>query len=211
MGKPLISYSIQALKAWGRCNKIICSTDSEKIRSIALDFGAKAPFLRPKELGTDSASKIDVWKHMLNFCESDENQTYDYIVDLDPTSPMRTLKDIEDSFQKLINKDADIIFSVYSSHKNPYFNMVEINDEGYAELAKKPNNAVFSRQKAPKVYSLNASIYIIKREFLINMDTIYSGKAIVHEMSDITIDIDREIDFKFIEFLIEKGEFKFDY
>ncbi len=211
LGKPLIYYSIQALKEWGKCDRIIFSTDSEEIKKIAVEYGAEAPFLRSNELATDDASKIDVWKHIISYCEKEEHNVYDYIVDLDPTSPIRLLKDIEESYQKIIKKDADIIFSVYPCQKNPYFNMVEIDEDGYAKLCKKPNNAVFSRQKAPEVYSLNASIYIIKRDFLKKMNTLYSGKAIVYKMSDISIDIDREIDFKFLEFLIKNGEFKFDY
>jgi len=209
--KPLIAHSIEALKAWGKANRIVCSTDSEQIKKISNEYGAETPFIRPAELATDSASKLSVWQHMVKFCEKEENNKYDFIVDLDPTSPLRLVKDIDNGFEKLKKFDADIIFSVYKADKNPYFNMIELDENNYAHLCKTPKEYVTSRQQSPKVYSLNASIYILKRDFLIQTSNILSGKCIIYEMSDFSIDIDREIDFEFIEFILNKGLFKFDF
>jgi len=210
-GKPLIYYAIEALRVWGRADRIILSTDSIEIQKLAKKCGAETPFLRPVELATDSADKLDVWKHMHQFCEKEDNIKYDYIVDLDPTSPLRLISDIEQSFNKLLNSDADLLFSVYQSHKNPYFNMVELDKNNYAHICKKPENKIVARQQAPKVYSLNASIYVMRREFLVNTDCTFCGINIIHEMPDLSIDIDREIDFEFIEFILKKRFFEFDY
>lgn len=210
-GKPLISYSITALKAWGKANRIVCSTDSKKIQNIAKEYGAEIPFTRPAELATDDANKLDVLKHLLNICEEEENEKYDYIVDLDPTAPLRTVEDIKSAFNKLLNSDATLIYSVYKADKNPYFNMVELDKNGYAHLSKMPEKNITSRQKAPIVYSMNASIYIYRRNFLIETKSILNGKNIIYEMSDLSIDIDRQIDFNFIEFILKNGMFKFDY
>ncbi len=212
LGIPLIAHSILTLKSWGKADKIICSTDSKKIQEIAKRYGAEIPFTRPDYLATDDADKHGVLIHALNFCEKMENVKYDYIVDLDPTSPLRTVKDLESAFRKLIEKEGDLIFSVYKSQKNPYFNMVELNEQGHATLSKKLNKTIVARQQAPIVYSMNASIYIYKREALINHEYLFSNnKIIIHEMPDFTIDIDREIDFNFIELILKKGLFKFDY
>ncbi|MHA1438589.1 MAG: acylneuraminate cytidylyltransferase family protein [Promethearchaeota archaeon] len=210
-GKPLIAYSIEALKSWNKTDKIICSTDSDDIRKIALKFGAETPFKRPSELATDTADKLDVLKHAVKFCEKKEKVTYDCIVDLDPTSPLRTVKDIDKAFNKFINSDADLLFSVYKSHKNPYFNMVELDENGYAKICKESTKYIKSRQQAPIVYSVNGSIYIYKRDFLIETSNILSGKVIIYEMTDLSIDIDREIDFDVIEYILKKRLFKFDY
>ena len=210
-GKPLIAYSIEALKAFGKANRIVCSTDSNEIQKIAHEYGAETPFLRPPELATDDAGKLDVLKHMLNFCENEENYKYDYIIDLDPTSPLRKVKDLNSAFEKFLNSKADVLVSVYPSHKNPYFNMVELDETNYAHLIRETGDNIVSRQQAPVVYSLNASIYIYTREYLNKTSRIFSGKVIIYEMPDITIDIDRILDFEFIEYLIKNELFKFDY
>ncbi|MFX1391963.1 MAG: cytidylyltransferase domain-containing protein [Promethearchaeota archaeon] len=211
LGKPLIAYSIEVLKVWGKADKIICSTDSNKIMEIAREFGADTPFRRPAELATDDANKLTVLKHILDFCDKNENNKYDYIIDLDPTAPLRTVENINQAFNIFIKSDADILFSVYKAHKNPYFNMVELDEHGYAHLSKTTNKSIFTRQSAPKVYSMNASIYIYRRKFLKNTSNILSGKSLIYEMSDLSIDIDRQVDFDFIEFILKKGLFEFDY
>ena len=156
MGKPLIAHSILTLKSWGKADRIVCSTDSKEIQDVAKLYGAEIPFTRPNHLASDEADKHSVLIHALDFCEKLEKINYDYIVDLDPTSPLRTIKDLDNAFNKLVKTDADLIFSVYKSHKNPYFNMIELNEKGYASLCKKPDNNVAIRQNAPMVYSMNA-------------------------------------------------------
>jgi len=208
-GKPLIAYSIEYLKKWGMAHKIVCSTDSQNIADIAKKYGAEVPCLRPPELATDTISKIPVLQHIVNICEQQDNCRYDIIVDLDPTAPLRKQKFINECFNKFINSEANNLFSVSLAYKNPYFNMVELDENGYAHLCKE--GFYVRRQDAPQVYEVNASIYIYKRDFLIKTNSIYSEKSIIYEMPEISsIDIDREIDFLFIEFLLKKEVFKFD-
>ena len=209
-GIPLITHSIRALKAWERCDDIICSSDSKAILDIARKEGIRA-VKRPNYLAVDTANKINVWKHIINYCEGVHEEHYDYVIDLDPTSPLRTVFDIDEAFNKFIAKDADIIYSVKKASKNPYFNMVELYEDGTGYLCKVPKNRISGRQRAPKVYDLNGSIYIMKTEFLKKMETVISGKNVIYEMSNLSIDIDREIDFEFIEFILKEGLFKFDY
>ena len=209
--KPLMIYTIDAFKAWGQANRIVCSTDSLEIQKIAVENGIEAPFLRPKHLATNKAGKLDVFKHLLNFCEEEENEKYDFYIDLDVTSPLRTAKDIDNAFTKLANSDADLICSCYRAERNPYFNMMELDEIGYAHLCKKPIENIVTRQQAPQVYSLNASIYIYRRDFLVSTDYSYSGKTLLYEMSEHSIDIDRQIDFDFVEYLVKEEKFKFDY
>jgi CMP-N-acetylneuraminic acid synthetase len=208
-GKPLIVYTIDYLKNWGKTEKIVCSTDSKEIADIAKKYGAEVPILRPAELATDTASKIDVLKHIVKFCENQDGVEYDIVVDLDPTAPLRKKIFIEEAFNKFLKSDANNLFSVTKARRNPYFNMVELNENGYAYLSKQSN--VVCRQDAKPVYDLNASIYIYKKDFLLNTNSIHSDKTIIYEMPDITsIDIDHELDFMFIEFLLKNEVFKFD-
>ena len=208
-GKPLIVYTIEYFKKWEKVDRIVCSTDSKEIADIAKKYDAEIPCMRPPELATDTASKIPVLQHIVKTCEQQDNCKYDIIVDLDPTAPLRKRKFLEEAFKKFVDSEENNLFSVTEARKNPYFNMVEVDKQGYAHLCKA--GSFVRRQDAPQVYELNASIYIYKRNFLINMDSIYSDKSIIYEMPVITsVDVDREIDFLFIEFLLKSGVFNFD-
>lgn len=208
-GKPLIAYTVEYFKKWGKADRIICSTDSEKIADIAQKYGAEIPFIRPKKLASDTASKIHVLQHIVKFCEKQDKTKYDIIVDLDPTAPLRKQKFLKEAYKKFTNSDADNLYSVCKARKNPYFNMIELDEKGYAHLCK--DSTVFRRQDAKPVYELNASIYIYERDFLLNTNKLHSDKTIIYEMPDIaSTDIDSEIDFLFVAYLLKKGVFKFD-
>jgi CMP-N-acetylneuraminic acid synthetase len=208
-GKPLIAYTIEYLKQWGKAEKIVCSTDSETIAAIAKEYGAEIPYMRPAELATDTASKLDVLQHLVAFCEQHHKCYYDLIVDLDPTAPLRKKRYLDEAFDRFTQSDAHNLYSVCKARKNPYFNMVEVDTEGYAQLCKK--SSVTRRQDAKDVYELNASLYIYTRDFLLKTNTLHSEKTLIYKMPEISsIDIDREIDFLFVEFLIQKGVFTFD-
>ena len=208
-GKPLIAYSIEYFKRWGKAEKIVCSTDSEIIADIAQRYGAEIPCLRPKELGTDTTNKLHVLQHIVKCCENQNKTKYDIIVDLDPTAPLRKKNFLDESFTKFIESKANNLYSVSKARKNPYFNMVELDQNGYAHLSKKSN--VVRRQDAKTVYEMNASIYIYNRDFLLKTNSIHSDKTIIYEMPELeSIDIDTEVDFQFIEYLIKNEVFKFD-
>ena len=207
--KPLIAYTIEYFKKWGKADRIVCSTDSKKIAEVAKKYGAEIPYMRPAELASDNSSKLHVLQHLLNFCEKQDNIKYDIIVDLDPTSPLRKKSFLEEAFKKFIDSDAYNLYSVCRARKNPYFNMVEVDEKGYAHLCKESN--VVCRQDAAAVFEMNASIYIYKHDFLLQTNTIHSNKTIIYEMPEVTsIDINTELDFLIVEFLIKNGVFKFD-
>lgn len=210
-GKPLIFYTINTLKKWGKADRIICSTDSKEIAEVAVKYGAEVPFMRPVKLATDQASKLSVLQHAVKVCEKLYNTSYSIILDLDPTAPIRKTSDLDNALNSFLTKKPDVLYSVCKARRSPYFNMVELNDKGYAHLSKSLKKEIYRSQDSPSVYDMNASIYIYKRDFLIEASSVHSGKAIVYIMDDISaFDIDREIDFTFIEFLLEKGVFKID-
>lgn len=211
LNKPLIAHTIEQVKAWGKADRIVCSSDSEEIKRIARQYGAETPFTRPEKLSGDTVLKKYVVRHCLNFCEKENNIKYDYILDLDCTSPLRLVSDIERAFNQLHNSDADLLISAYKADRNPYFNMVEFDDKGFLHLCKRPKVPIVARQQAPLVMALNASFYFYRRKFLLKECDVMDGKVIIYEMPDTSIDIDREIDYKFIEFMVRDGFFKFDY
>lgn len=208
-GKPLIAYSIEIAKAFAeRFNGTISlSTDSREIKKVAADFELPSGYLRPAELASDTAGKIDVLEDLLLFEENANACRFSYLLDLDITSPLRTLKDLINGFIMLKdNPEALNLFSVSPARKNPYFNMIEVKDDGYVKLVKQLDSTIVSRQKAPKVYDVNASFYFYRRKFFEDhYRSALTPKSIVYEMPGTCFDIDDEQEFLFIKYLIENN------
>jgi N-acylneuraminate cytidylyltransferase/CMP-N,N'-diacetyllegionaminic acid synthase len=203
-GKPLIAHSIEQVLAWGRADDLVVSTDDDEIRTAATEYGASAPFIRPEELATDGAAKIPVIQHALQEIEEREGRKYDYIVDIDATAPLRVVKDIENCFQVALEKGVTNAYTVTEADKNPYFNMVELDDEGYAHLSKELPEDVVRRQGAPDVYAMNSSVYVYERSFLINTDSVHGDHTKVSKMPrERSVDIDTALDLRFVEMLME--------
>ena len=145
---------------------ISISTDSETIKKVAEDAGLFTNYKRPKKFSGDNSGKVETINDLLLYEEKTRKVKFDYILDLDVSSPLRSIDDLEKSFQffKKI-KDANNLFSVSEANKNPYFNMVEINKNGFSILCKKPEKEILSRQTSNIVYELNASFYWYRRSF----------------------------------------------
>lgn len=208
-GKPLIKYTIESAIKWGKADRIIVSTDSKEIAKISMDSGAEVPFIRPSSMAKNDSPKLPVIKHAVKYCIDNLGDNPDYIIDLDPTSPLRKIDDIENCFQTLItNSNCDSVISAYESVKNPYFNMVEINSDGFARVSKNISNKKFeSRQEAPIVYSINASIYMWKLKAFLNIDKILSGNLKIVKMPyERSIDIDTITDWEIVENIIKNNE-----
>lgn len=206
--KPLIYYTIKQALEWSKARRVVASTDLKYIAKIAKECGAEVPFIRPAELATDTAGKIAVIRHAFLEAESIYNEKYDIIVDLDVSAPVRTVQDLDRALELFVTRRPKTLFSVVPAHKNPYFNMVEIDGDGKAHLSKKPDRPILRRQDAPKVYNMNASIFFFSRDYLLSEHnkSAQSDNSIVYVMDELaSVDIDREIDFMFIEFMINKG------
>ena len=200
-GKPLIAWTIEEALATPSIDAVYVSTDDDEIARIAEEFGAIVPFRRPAELATSSAAKVPVIQHLVEHVES-LGVEVNRIVDLDPTSPLRSVEDIETAIS-LLDDATDAVITAYPSDKNPYFNMVERKDDDFVGLVV-PSAAV-SRQSAPKVYAMNASIYVWHRETLTK--GLWGGRTRLYEMPhERSVDIDSELDFKLVELLMaERG------
>lgn len=207
-GLPLIGYSIRTALEFANKYKadIGLSTDSIKIKEISKSLGLSTKYVRPVELASDEVGKILVIKDILDYEEKRLNKIYDYILDLDVTSPLRTFIDISEAFKMLKSKpEALNIFSVNSASRNPYFNMVENKPDGFVKLVKK--GWFLSRQNAPEVFEMNASIYWYRRFFFdLNTHTPITDKSIIFQMNHICFDIDHQIDFDFMEYLIQNNK-----
>lgn len=208
-GKPLIAHTIEHGLNWDRTTDLVVSTDDEAIRTVALEYDALAPFLRPEGLATDEAAKLPVIQHATQEMENRHNRTYDYVVDLDATAPLRWVSDIEDCFQVAQSNEVTNAYTVTEADRNPYFNMVELDDEGYASISKELGDNIVRRQGAPTVFAMNSSVYVFKRDFLLETDNIHSGRTKVSVMPrERSVDVDSPFDLRIVECLMENDVVK---
>lgn len=206
-GKPLIYYTIEQAKKWGGGKHIIVSTDSEEIAKVAKDCGARVPFLRPTELASDTSGKIPAIRHALITSEKIYAENYGIVMDLDVTSPIRKVSDLDNAYKLFLEKKPKTLLSVVPAHRNPYFNMVEVSSDGRAYVCKSRKEFT-RRQDIPEVYDANAAIYLYERDYLLdeNNKIVLSDNSIIYLMDPISaIDIDSELDFKYIEFLVKEN------
>ena len=204
-GKPLIAHTIEQAIASNLFEHIVISTDSDLIAEAAVKYGAEVFFKRDATMASDTAGKLDVIKDVFLKSEEHYGRKFDYEIDLDATSPLRDVSDITNSFEQFLRDDNDNLITAMPSRRSPYFNLVEIYPDGHVTLAKTLPNAILRRQDAPKTYDMNASIYIWKREVLLNNDTLFLPKTGLYVMDeDRSIDIDCELDFKFVEFIMKE-------
>jgi CMP-N-acetylneuraminic acid synthetase len=207
LGKPLIVHTIDQALRFGKKHgiRIVVSTDGEEIARIAREAGAEVPFMRPAEMATDSAGKLPVVIHALKESEKLWGETYPLVIDLDPTAPVRTLADMERGLEVFRQTRTHVCFSVCPARKNPYFNMVERRADGKIDLSKRPSVPIASRQSAPKVWDMNASIYFFSREFLMkDPRSFWETDPEIFEMPpESAFDIDEERDFLIVETLMQ--------
>ncbi len=201
-GKPLIYHSIRQALNSDLFKKVVISTDSKKIKKLAIKYGAEGWFLRPKKLASSYASKLDVVRHCLKESEKKFNCRFDIIIDLDVTSPLRKISDIKRSLKLLYKKKASNLVSATISRKNPYFNIVEFDKKRGlgVKTAKKLINPILRRQSAPVTYDLNASIYIWRRNHLLTKKRLLNKNTALFIMPpERSIDIDDAFDLKIVE------------
>lgn len=216
-GVPLIEYTLWVADAFRVIypnTVIVLSTDSENIKSVVLHSSVKnieTDYERPEFLASDNAGKLDAIIHVKEYMEEKSNSNFDYVLDLDVTSPLRTVLDLQKALNILKgNSDALNIFSVSPANRNPYFNMVEEAENGFYKLCKE--GLFLTRQSAPKVYDLNASFYIYSAMFFqYSVKKVINEKTLVYPVEHLCFDLDHPIDFEFLSFLLEKNKLDFKF
>ncbi|MHA1438602.1 MAG: acylneuraminate cytidylyltransferase family protein [Promethearchaeota archaeon] len=205
-GKPLIEYTFDAVKKSKLIDRCILSTDDEEIINFSKSKDIEVPFKRPAELATDDAKSIDVLIHAVNYLEREENYVPNYIITLQPTSPLRTAEDIDKSIELILNdKNADSLVSVIEvpHHFNPY-SIMSYNGTYLEHYIK--GERIMTRQAKPVFYARNgAAIYISSYELLMKEKKIIGEKCLPYFMpKERSIDLDDLIDWELAEMLIKK-------
>lgn len=201
--KPLIQYTLDAASEVFKKDEIIVSTDSKEIKKVVNELGWDVPFLRPKELSTDSAGTYEVLLHAIDFVEK-KGEKHNLLVLLQATSPFRNSQHIKEAIA-LYEPHLDMVISVKETSANPYYLLKEENEEGYLVPSKKSS---LEKKDLPKVWELNGAIYVINIASLKKNPINKFKKVKKYRMDDLSsIDIDTPLDWIVAESVLKNNLF----
>jgi CMP-N-acetylneuraminic acid synthetase len=204
LGKPLIYYTIKAALDSKLLTKVILSSDDDEIIGIGKDMGVEVPFKRPRELAEDTTPTIEVLIHAVNYVEKNQGFYPDIIVVFEPTSPLRTMEDIDKALEKHITTDSDSVVSVVKTdHWHPIRAKKIENDVLYGYCIEEKEGV--RRQDLPPAYFRDGAFYSVKRDVLMNEHKLYGKVTRPYIMPpERSIDINSELDFKLAEILMNE-------
>lgn len=204
-GKPLIAWTIEAALDCTFLDEVMVTTDDDEIAVVAKRHGAKIPFLRPSALASDTASSFDAIKHTIDFYKRELSKEFDFVVLLQPTSPIRGSRDVSDAIELLVHKNADAIISVCEVDHSPLWMNTLPDDHRMDNFLRDEVKNVRS-QDLPKNYRLNGAIYICRTARLLAERSFFiSGNIFAYIMKkDASVDIDDISDFKLAKCLLSE-------
>ncbi len=205
LNKPLIMYSIEFLKKCAFKTHLVVSTDGNPISDVVKN-DVDWVHQRSSELAGDTVARWPVLIDVVEACEKKYSIQYDYIFDFLGTAPLRRKEDLEACYQWVKKDNVDNVVTAVPSHRNPYFNMLELDaSQSTPKIVCEPEKEITRRQDAPDTYDMNGSIYAWKRASLFKSPKLFSDKTRLHIMPERTsVDIDTEEDFEYLEFLMNK-------
>lgn len=204
LGYPLPFYTVSVIDLYKKNNPdvycdTVLNTDSEDLIQMfkeRLKFEVDVIERNPS-LGLDNTPKVAVILNCLDVMQKRKSISYDMVADLDITSPLRTAEDVSNLIQEKMGSDADVVYSVTDSRRNPYFNMVKKTENGYEHVIESAFN---TRQEAPEIFDMNASLYAYSPAFLESGKGIFEGKCDVIKMLDTAVlDLDHKNDFELMQ------------
>lgn len=201
-GKPLIEWTIEEAKQSKYIDRLILSSEDEEIIDIARSLTCEVPFVRPKELAKDDTPGVEPVIHAIKALP----EKFDYVVLLQPTSPLRNSQDIDECVELCIHRKAKTCVSVTEPDKSPYW-MYRLDEEQRMRPLISTDRFYFRRQDLPKAYALNGAVYVADCQWLVENRTFLTDDTLAYRMpTERSLDIDTEMDFQFLEFLVSKGK-----
>lgn len=203
-GKPLLARTVEAARNARYLDRVVLSTDNLEIAAIGREFGADVPFLRPVKLASDTASTVDVALHALRSLQA-QGEHYDFVVILQPTSPLRSSADIDAAIELLLVKRADAVISVCETDHPPEWCNPLPDDLSMASFFR-PGIRRTRSQDLPRSYRLNGAVYVYNcRRLLVSGSLEMDDNSYAYIMPrERSVDIDSEIDFELAEFLCRR-------
>ncbi len=201
-GKPLVAWTVEAAIAAECVSRVVLSSDDEEIMAAAKAAGCDVPFSRPSHLASDTASSIDVLLHAL-----DQLPRFDYVMLLQPTSPLRTAEDIDAAFELMLERGAPSCVSVCEADQSPYWMYKVAAGDRLQRLLSEVNVAT-RRQDLPPIYVLNGAIYIAQIDWLRANKSFVGGETVAYLMpKERSLDIDTAQDFELFRSGVEDEKY----
>ena len=202
-GKPLLYYTIRAAQTSSRLRRTVLSSEDREINNVGRSLGIDVPFVRPAELATDDASSVRVAKHALQFVEDEEGKQYDFICLLQPTCPLRAPHDIDRAIEMLDQSDADGVVSLARVEEPHPVKMMLVSDGLVHPLFPDQWRETVRRQELPSAFYLNGAIYCVRREILLDHESLWGKKTLAYVMpAERSVNIDSPLDVKLAECLL---------
>lgn len=197
-GKPLIAWTIEAALQSHYIDRLIVSSEDVEIIKAARAWGCEAPFTRPAELARDDTPGIAPVLHAVNTIK----EKYDYILLLQPTSPLRTGEDIDTCLSYCLQEQAPACISVSEVRQSPYW-MYTLNQDKRLRPLMQAGWSIIRRQDLHPVYMPNGAVYVVRREYLLARETFLTEKTLAYVMPpERSWDIDDETDFRICELIL---------
>lgn len=202
LGVPLVAHVGRLVSDLNFIDRAVVSSDCPKIRTIAADSGLAAPFIRPEELSGDLIGDLPVLTHALKIMERQDSAIYDYVMMLQPTSPLRTGKEIYEAAFKCIQENLDSVWTVsptdlkYHPHKQLKFT------DGRLQYHSTHGDKIIARQQLDPIYHRNGVAYIISRGCLLEKKTLLSENSSALVSRGLKVSIDGLEDFNFVASLM---------
>ncbi|EID4420536.1 acylneuraminate cytidylyltransferase family protein [Vibrio vulnificus] len=205
-GKPLIQWTIDAALAVQEIARVMVTTDCDEIAEIAKQAGAEVPFIRPPELATDTSSSTDVIRHALDFYRA-QGEEFDFVLLLQPTSPIRSADDIRHAIEQLKAHTADAVVSVCPCDHSPLWANTLPDDRSMADFIRHEVSQLRS-QDLPDYYRINGAIYLTKVSRFYQENSLFLSSNIFAYVMDneSSVDIDHELDFLIAETVLKYRE-----
>jgi CMP-N,N'-diacetyllegionaminic acid synthase len=196
LNKPMIAWTIEAAKRSMYIDRIIVSTDDDEIADISKKYGAEIPFKRPRMLAQDDTPSIDVVLDIIN-----KMPNYDYILLLQPTSPLRSTEDIDKCIKICLDKNAPACVSVIGVEKSPYWMYKMSKDQKLEPILE--GKKYLRRQDTPSIFILNGAVYFARTEWVLISKQFVTRDTIAIKMpKSRSIDIDDEFDYEYLKYLL---------
>ena len=203
-GKSLLEIAITCAKSCPSLEHIFVSTEDTEIASVAKSVGADVPFLRDISLAQDTTSTLAVLKDLLPSVEQHYGKRLSALVVLDACAPLRLAEDVENALKSFLKEPCDLVVSGSASHRNPYFNMVQMED-GWAKLVippPDPQQPITRRQDAPEVFDLNTVVWIFSRACVERGERLPKKTRLYIVPKERSIDLDQPRDLELLRVLM---------
>lgn len=200
-GHPLLVHGIIVAQQLHNIDGIYVSTDCDEIADIAKCAGAQV-IKRPAELASDNAPEWLAWQHAIKIVEERSGQ-FDRFLSLPPTAPLRSRDDVDKCLNALL-PDVDIVITMSSARRSPWFNMVKKETDNRVKILLE-NNYISRRQDSPECFDITTVAYAAKTSFILNSKRIWDGRVVGVEIpADRAFDIDTPLDFAIAKFVMEQ-------